>query len=293
MRFSLGITVGLVALLMLAANALAVKEYEPNDTRDTAFGPLEGGKPYTATFETENDADWYVFYVKTYSQMDFTASEITNCEFRSVPFRLLDKDGKFVNSFSAGAVNQVNHLRLTLNPGRYYFEVDNPNCENENDVYRFQIDPVTAITANRECGEAIVSKESVGPTLTKVAGELAKNSERLAKPSKEVKTDEGRLAALDKRWEKFLTQWKSAVRRLKHRHGIPGYVRRQKMRSLLASKRRTNLRLRSMKNSAKRDLATDQKVQAKVLEQRAGLQAVEAQAKSTQSQAEAQIVAHC
>lgn len=293
MRLGLSITAFALSLLVFAPSASATGEFEPNDSRDTAYGPLEGGKSYTATFETENDVDWYIFYVKTYSQMDFTASEVTNCQFHSVVFRLVDKDGKFVESFVAGPVNQVNHMRLTLNPGRYYFEVPNPRCENENDVYRFQIDPAASVTSNRECGEAIVSKESVGPTLTKVAGELVKNGERLAKPSKEVKADEGRLASLDKQWEKFLTQWKSAVRRLKHRYGIPGYVRRQKMRSLLASKRRTNLRLKSMKDSAKQDLATDQKAQAKVLEQRAGLQAVESQAKSTQSQAEAQIAAHC
>lgn len=290
MGLRLSISVCVLALLVLAPSARATGEFEPNDSRDTAYGPLEGGKPYTATFETDNDVDWYVFYVKTYSQMDFSAGMVSSTEeFHRAYLRLLDKDGHSLDSFSSGRLNQTEHLLLTLNPGRYYLEVEGST----KDAYRFQIDPVTAITPSRECGEAIVSKESVGPTLTKVSGELAKNSERLAKPSKEVKADEERLASLDKQWEVFLTQWKSAVHRLKHRVGIPGYVRRQKMRSLLASKRRTNLRLKSMKDSTKRDLATDQDAQAKVLEQRAGLQAVESQAKSTQSQAEAQIAAHC
>lgn len=133
----------------------------------------------------------------------------------------------------------------------------------------------------------------MGPQLAKVAGELTKNSEKLTKPNSEVTADEAHLAALDQRWEKFLTQWKSAVRKLSRRHGIPGYARRQKMRSLLAAKRRTNLRLKSMKDLTKRDLAADQKAQAPLLEQRAGLQAVEAQTKTAKSQAEAQIAAHC
>lgn len=289
MRLGLSITACALALLVLASSASATGEFEPNDSRDTAYGPLEGGKSYTATFETDNDVDWYVFYVKTYSQMDFAAGMVKSEHVCTAEFRLRDKDGHSIDYFYSGLVNQTQHLLLTMNPGRYYFEVK--GCTQ--DIYSFRIDPATAITPNRECGEAIVSKESVGPTLTKVAGELAKNSERLAEPSKEVKADERRLAGLDKQWEKFLTQWKSAVRRLQHRHGIPGFVRRQKMRSLLASKRRTNLRLKSLKDSANRDLATDQKAQAKVLEQRAGLQAVESQAKSTQSQAEAQIAAHC
>lgn len=273
-----------------SSNAWATGEFEPNDNRDTAYGPLEGGMPYTATFETDNDVDWYVFYVKTYSQMDFSATMVSATEsFHRAFLELRDKDGHFLDSFASGYLNQTEHLLLTLNPGRYYLEVEGST----KDTYRLQIDPAAAITANRECGEAIVSKESVGPTLAKVAGELAKNSEALTGPSKEVKADEARLAGFDKHWEEFLIQWKSAVRRLKHRHGISGYVRRQRMRSLLSSKRRTNLRLQSLTDSARQELAKDQKAQAKVLEQRASLQAVESQAKSTQSQAEAQIVAHC
>ncbi len=63
-----------LALLMFASSASATGEFEPNDNRDTAYGPLEGGVPYTATIDTENDVDWYVFYVKTYSQMDFSST---------------------------------------------------------------------------------------------------------------------------------------------------------------------------------------------------------------------------
>jgi hypothetical protein len=290
MRFQLSIAACALALLTFASSAAATGEFEPNDGRDTAYGPLVGGKPYTATFETDNDVDWYVFYIKTYSQMDFSAGMVSAVgEFDRAYLELRDKDGHPLDSFSSGRVNQTEHLLLTLNPGRYYLEVNGDT----KDVYRLQIDPAAAITPSRECGEAIVAKESVGPTLAKVAGELSKNSERLAKPSKEVADDEARLAALDKRWEKFLVKWKSAVRRLRHSLGLPAYLRRQRMRSLIASKRRTSLRLRSLKDSAKRDLVTDQKAQAKLLEQRAGLQAVETQAKSTQSQAEAQIAAHC
>jgi hypothetical protein len=291
MSFRWSITACVLALLVFSSSASATGEFEPNDTRETATGPLEGGKTYSATFETENDVDWYLFYVKTYSQMDFSATMTKSCGYHA-GFELRDLDGKPINFFSAGSVNQTNHLLLTLNPGRYYFEVIY-DSECPKDTYSFQIDPAAAITPNRECGEAIVSKEAVGPQLAKVAGELSKNSEKLAKPSEEVKADEASLSALDKRWEKFLVGWKSAVRRLTRNHRLRGYVRRQRMRSLLAEKRRTNLRLKAQKDSARRKLASVQAAQAKVLEQRAGLQAVEAQNKTTLSQAEAQIAAHC
>lgn len=290
MRFHLSIAGCLIAMLVLSSSAWATGEFEPNDNRDTAAGPLEGGKPYNATFETDNDVDWYVFYIKTYSQMDFSAGLVSSTEESYRAFiRLLDKDGHYLNAFSSGYLNQTEHLLLTLNPGRYYLEVEGST----KDAYRFQIDPAAAITPNRECGEAIVSKEAVGPQLAKVTGELSKNSERLAKPSEEVSADEASLLALDQRWERFLFKWRAAVRRLARTRGLRRYVRLSRKRSLVATKRRTNLRLKAQKDSVRRKLATAQAAQAKVLEQRASLEAVETQNKTTLSQAEAQIAAHC
>jgi hypothetical protein len=291
MSFRWSITACVLALLVFSSSASATGEFEPNDTRGTATGPLEGGKTYSATFETENDVDWYLFYVKTYSQMDFSATMTKSCGSHA-GFELRDLDGKPINFFSAGSVNQTNHLLLTLSPGRYYFEVTY-DSECPKDTYSFQIDPAAAITPNRECGEAIVSKEAVGPQLAKVAGELSKNSEKLAKPSEEVQADEASLAVLEKHWEKFLVKWNASVRRLARNHRIRGYVKRRKMRSLVASKRKTNLRLKAQEDSAKRKLASARAAQAKVLEQRTSLESVEAQSKSTLSQAETQIAAHC
>lgn len=277
-----------LTLLVCASSASATGEFEPNDSRDTAYGPLEGGVPYTATIDTENDVDWYVFYVKTYSQMDFSITLLKQEEF-SDSVQLLDKDARYVNGFSSGYLNETRHLLLTLNPGRYYLKVDGYT----KDVYRIQIDPASAVTANRECGEAIVSREDVGPQLAKVTGEIGKVNEKLAKPNERVTADEASLAALNKKREKFLLKWKRAMRRLTRNHRLRGYVRRRKMRALQASKRRYNKKLSSEKSSVKKKLVTDQAAQGKGLEQRSGLEAVEAQNKSALSQAESQIAAHC
>src|SRR4051794_7902062 len=61
-------------LLTLVARARATSEYEPNDSRETAYGLLAGGTWYTAGIDTVNDYDWYLFYVKTYSQVEFQAT---------------------------------------------------------------------------------------------------------------------------------------------------------------------------------------------------------------------------
>jgi hypothetical protein len=272
-----GATLGVAVLLTLVfgASAFAVKEYEPNDTRETAAGPLEGGKPYTATFETDNDVDWYVFYIKTYSQMDFTATEVTNCDYHSVYLRLLDKDGKSIESFSAGPVNQVNHLHLTMEPGRYYFEVRNPGCSNENDVYRFQIDPAASITPSHDCGEAIVAKGALAPQVTKVTGELGKNDAALAKA-------EGAVKSAKDAFFKLKGQLEATLRRLKRTGRATPY-----------RKRRARNRVAGPKRRAIQELAAAKESRAKVLEERAGLQALEAQNAAALSQAEGQIAATC
>lgn len=290
MRSLLGICACVAALLAFTANAWATGEFEPNDTRDTASGPLAGGTDYTATFETNNDVDWYLFYLRSYSQMDISATLVSGCD--SAAIELLDKDGKELQYFYSGDVNgETRHLMTTLAAGRYYFEVHRTGCVG--DSYRLRIDPAAAVTANRECGEAIVAKESIGPQLAKVGGELTKVNEKLVKPNEQVAGDEAGLAALKGEWERFLLKWKAAVRHLARRRGMPGYMRRARKRSLLSAKRRKSLELRSKRTTLEKKLEAAKAAQAKVLEQKAGLEALQAQAKSTQSQAEAQIAAHC
>lgn len=237
--------------LVFASAAMAAGEYELNDSREAAFGPLVGGTEYTATLETDNDVDWYVFYVKAYSQMDFSATSLKADECNAPYLHLRDKDGKSVESFRAGSVNVTNHLRVTLNPGRYYFEVNWPYCAG--DRYRFRIDPAAAITPSRECGEAIVARDSITPELAKVAEAMAENGEDLVKATAVVKA-----AA-------------RTFNRLKKRRRASGYRKRQARR-----------RLEAAKNARK-----------KVLQEKAGLQALAAQQQGTLTQAEGQIALYC
>jgi hypothetical protein len=173
--------------LLLPARALAAGEYELNDSRDAAYGPLAGGTNYTATFETENDVDWYLFYVKTTAQLDISASSVgKTCGGEEAAFvELLDGDGKRVGGLYSGRPESTKHLLLTLSPGRYYLEATRYGCTGS--AYRLRIDPAAAITASRECGEAIVAREAVVPQLGKLAAKLTKKEETLAKASEAVR----------------------------------------------------------------------------------------------------------
>jgi hypothetical protein len=215
-------------LLSFSSLAQAAGEYEPNDTREAAYGPLAGGVDYTATFETNNDNDWYIFYVKTYSQMDFSGTMLkqscndANRDVYAAP-RLLDKDGHVIDGFAAGSENTTTHLLLTLNPGRYYLEVENDSCTG--DRYRFRIDPAASITTSRECGEAIVAKDTVAPQLATANTELAKKNKVLAKRATVL---EEAKAAMRKAAKK--------VRRLSKRPNAPRWRKRQARREKLEAR---------------------------------------------------------
>src|ERR1044072_4440760 len=95
------VVVGLL-LLTLGASARAASEYEPNDSRETAFGPVAGGTWYTAGIDTVNDYDWYMFYVKTYSQVEFQATVAEKSDSSSY-FYIYGRDGETISTGCCGA----------------------------------------------------------------------------------------------------------------------------------------------------------------------------------------------
>ncbi len=196
--------------LALSASAHAAQEYEPNDSRETAYGPLAGATSYTATFETDNDVDWYVFYIRTYSQMDFSASLVGSASCGPTHFELRDKDGESITVFHAGDDNEIDHLLRTLTAGRYYFEVQNEGCTG--DRYQLRMDPAAAITTSRNCGEAIVARDAVGPQLTALGVKRAKNGEALARATAAVKSAK---AALRRAVSHHASRWRRLQARKK------------------------------------------------------------------------------
>ena len=72
-------TIGLVLASALAtaaglgatASEAGAQTYEPNDSYITASGPLAAGTSYSAGTETDNDEDYYYFYVPQRMQMFF------------------------------------------------------------------------------------------------------------------------------------------------------------------------------------------------------------------------------
>jgi hypothetical protein len=276
----LGVVV--LSLLMLGSSARAAGEYEPNDSRDTSYGPLAGGTWYTATFETDNDVDWYVFYIKTYSQMDFSAGMVSSKrEYSSAYLALYDKDGKQINYLVSGEVNEVRHLYLTLPPGRYYFEVQREPYEaSTGDSYKFRIDPATAITTSRECGEAIVAKDAVVPQLAEVNQEVAKKNEELAAKATVVHEAKKDLSQASKKAQRL----RAKVKRLRRLHRPGWYLRRVRAQLLQA---------RDEVQRATEELERAKEGRQPVWQEKVKLEAVAGQHQQEITDAEGQIAAHC
>ena len=244
-----------LTVLVFASAARAAGEFEPNDSRETAYGPLSGGKVYTGTFETENDYDWYLFYVKTYSQVEISGSMLPGsyCQGSIRYVELLDGDGQEIRTFEIGATNEIGRLNITLDPGRYYLMFRNRWSECDGDRYNFRIDPAAAITSSRECGEAIVARNAVGPLLAETTAKLTKNTEKLNEKVQAVR------------------KAKRIYKRLRSRRHVSRYEKR-------------GARQRFERAKAARE---------KVVAVQVGLEGIATQHQGELSAAEAQIAAHC
>lgn len=274
------VLVALAVMLTFGASARAAGEYEPNDSRDTAYGPLAGGTWYTATFETDNDVDWYVFYIKSYSQMDFSAGVVSSSESccPHAGLNLYDKDGKSIDSLYSGGLNEVNHLYLTLTPGRYYLEAENYGYTG--DRYKFSIEPAASITTSRECGEAIVAKDSVGSELDETNQELAKKSEALAVKAAAVHEAKKDLRHAGKKVRRL----RAKVKRLRRRPRFGWYLRRTRAK-LQEARYEVRRAVQALEGAKER--------RRPVWEEKRSLEAIAAQHQQEIAAAEGQIAASC
>lgn len=269
-----------LSLLAFSASAGAVGEFEPNDSRETAYGPLAGATWYTAGIDTVNDYDWYVFYVKTYSQIEFQATAAENSDSYSY-FYIYDRDGEEVDTGCCGSAfgaesETVDRLPLTMTPGRYYLRAGG----SQGARYKFRIDPATSLTTSRECGEAIVAKDLVGPKLADTNQKLTQNAEKLAPRSAAIAVAQKELRQAGKKVERL----RAKVKRLQRQRRPAWSVRRA--RAQLRQARR------AVQGAAQAVAGAEEKARP-IAEERSGLEAIAGQHQQEIAAADGQIAAHC
>jgi hypothetical protein len=126
----------LIVALCLAPAAVAQAPYEPNDTLDTAYGPLASDATYSAILESDDDVDYYYFYVtsQTTSQVDITVTDLMAGGDGGIYAELDDSNGDSVDSVDIDS-GDYQTLDDTLDPGKYYLSVEQGYSDQSGEAY--------------------------------------------------------------------------------------------------------------------------------------------------------------
>jgi hypothetical protein len=124
-ELALATVAGVCAFLALCVPASAAQPpYEPNDSLLTAYGPLGLNQTYNAAIETENDSDYFYFYVTAAagSQVKLTIKNLGGGNYLNL--YLEDSHGE--ETHSVGVYNGAGDyeiLNISLDPAKYFVQV--------------------------------------------------------------------------------------------------------------------------------------------------------------------------
>ncbi|HEX7059375.1 MAG TPA: hypothetical protein VF176_05945 [Solirubrobacterales bacterium] len=129
----------LSALCLVPASALADGEFEPNDSEETAYGPLVAGAVYSATLENGDDIDSFFFYVGGDRE---TPVQVTITDTTS------DGDGLYAElSDSEDVIDDLDVpggdfdvFEEDLAPGTYYLDLQTELFEQTNETYEIRVE---------------------------------------------------------------------------------------------------------------------------------------------------------
>ncbi len=132
-RFAVLLCAALGGALPTTASAAGTGPYEPNDTLQTAFGPLGPSTIYSATVESSYDPDWYYVYTAGPGQVD-VAVALTSCgaanpgpSCSNVQVTVYNGDGGPVGGAIVNTVNQPAHVTFEATQRwRYAISVRQP-----------------------------------------------------------------------------------------------------------------------------------------------------------------------
>jgi hypothetical protein len=129
-----------LAMGVWASAAMAEPPYEPNDNILTAAGPLGINQTYTAALETENDRDYYYFYVTgpTTAQVSITLTNLGGAVHEAGVIGYIDNsEGSEITNISSALASpgQYGSKSVSLEPGKYFVQIENDDAYG--DSYKF------------------------------------------------------------------------------------------------------------------------------------------------------------
>jgi hypothetical protein len=114
---------------------------EPNESRAQAIGPLAGGVDYEGVQGTDNDADWFYFYVAGPRALDIATTSRDDCD---GSLTLYNSRGSSVGE-SYPSLNGIGHITYTAPAGVTKMFIS-AGCDTTRH-YQFRIDPADAVVA--------------------------------------------------------------------------------------------------------------------------------------------------
>jgi hypothetical protein len=148
-RFRIGaITSAAAALVLLAAagapTAAHGAAYEPNDSADTATGPLQSGGAYEAAIETFNDEDWFVFYTTGITQLNISLLGLGPEDCFGPEMDLTNPAGDEIDETGNADRNETERILYTAEKAETLYVAVTPYnvapCAGPEAAYRLQVD---------------------------------------------------------------------------------------------------------------------------------------------------------
>jgi hypothetical protein len=184
---TLAILVGALTTIGWTSNA-AGQAYEPNDSYLTGSGPLAAGTTYSAGTETDNDEDYYFFYVPLRAQMYFNLTATHTASLDSVVCSEVWQQTHrgYSEIYDTGlrvSEGETETAAVTLDRGKYFFKVRD-ECSEAGETYSFTISP-PGTTSTYEpfaaaCAAAHVPVVAASQQLGQAQSALSRAKRRLA-----------------------------------------------------------------------------------------------------------------
>lgn len=192
---------------------------EPNESQDQAQGPLRGGVNYAGASDTDNDEDWFVFYLTPgVHQMDLSVTAPARiCGYYDdqddqPSIQLVGTDTGFYDDSASASPDTFDHINASLSgPGPYYLSAKGGCLGGQ---WQLRLEPADAL--------------ATGPPSATVTPTPTTTTSGSSGPSAKC------LAARRTR-----SRWKSRVRRTKRQlaNAARTRTRRHLRRKLVAEKR--------------------------------------------------------
>ncbi len=203
--FATSFALVLALALTLAAVAKATPSFEPNDSFETAYGPLATGVTYADTIATADDEDYYYFYVTRQDGADVQVNiDDPTVSDNGVYVELDDSDGNFIDSTDVFG-QESDALDDQLDPGKYFVLVTAEFDDQLDEAYSLELstDPSgalgTAVAVKAQCQTSTTKVTAAKAALKRAQKRLKKahkgSAHRKAQARRAVKKARSRLRA--------------------------------------------------------------------------------------------------